>query len=196
MKREELKALGLTDDKIIDAVLDAHHKELDPVQKKLDTAEADLKTANEKLADHQATIDGLNKSLEKFKDVDVSDLQNQIATLNQTIKNKDDEHSKAIADRDFQDILKESIAAAGGKNAKAITALLDLETLKASKNQKVDIDNAIKQLAEAEDSSFMFGNTDPEELGEGNPIGAVHGSKDSGSFDAMRAAMGLPPEKK
>ena len=59
------------------------------------------------------------------------------------------------------------------KNAKAIAALLDIDTLKASKNQKEDIAAALKELAEAEDSKMLFGEPEPNVVGTGNPIGTV-----------------------
>ncbi len=173
MKREELEALGLSKEQI-DKVLDAHHKELDPIQKDLAKAQDDLKAEQEKTSVQKTTIDELNKSLDGFKDVDVSALKQQITKLEGDIKAKDEEHSKAIADRDFQDILKESIASAKGKNAKAITALLDIDALKASKNQKDDIAAALKKLAEAEDSKMLFGEPEPTHVGGGNPIGVVN----------------------
>lgn len=89
--------------------------------------------------------------------------------------------------------MKESIAAVNGKNAKAITALLDVETLKASKNQKEDIAAALKILTEAEDSKMLFGEPDPKPAGTGNLIGQVRKSEPSADDAAMRAAMGLPP---
>ena len=79
-------------------------------------------------------------------------------------------------------------------NAKAIRALLDVDTLKASKNQKDDVAAAVKALAEAEDSKMLFGIAD-EPADTGNVIGTV--TKNSGGAEdaAMRAAMGLPPAK-
>ena len=67
-----------------------------------------------------------------------------------------------------------AIASAKGVNAKAITALLDVETLKASKNQKEDIAAALKALTEAEDSKMLFGAPEPNPVGTGNLIGQVH----------------------
>ena len=61
-----------------------------------------------------------------------------------------------IADRDFNDLLKEAIKSANGLNEKAIMGCLDIPTLKASKNQKSDIESAIKALSEAEDSKMLF----------------------------------------
>ena len=135
MKREELEALGMAKEQI-DKVLDMHHEELDPVQKDLETAQADLTAEKTKTATQETTSKDLKKDLEEFKDADVSGMKQKIEDLEKDIKTKDETHQQEIADRDFNDLLKESIASANGKNAKAITALLDVDVLKASKNQK------------------------------------------------------------
>lgn len=135
----------------------------------------------------------LTESLDKFKDVNVDELNSTIATLKTDLANKDQELKDKIADRDFNDLLKDSITSAKGRNAKAITALLDLETLKASKNQKEDITAALKTLAEAEDSKMLFGEPEPYVLGKGDPIGSVIKTGNQDSDATMRAVMGLPP---
>lgn len=152
-----------------------------------------LDAANETIKANDTAIGDLKKQLEGFKDVDVTELKNRISTLEsekETIKN---EYDEKIADRDFNDILKESISTAKGRNAKAITALLDIDTLKASKNQKEDIAAALKTLAEAEDSKMLFGENVQVD-GRGNPIGTVKsGENESTTTDQMRSIMGLPP---
>lgn len=155
MTREELEALGMTKEQI-NGTLDMYHKEHDPVQKELDTVKADLAAAQEKVKTHEGTIKGLKKDLEEFKDADVSGMKQKIEDLEKDIKAKDADYQQQIADRDFNDVLKDSINAAHGKNAKAITALLDVDTLKASKNQKEDVAAAIKVLSEAEDSKMLL----------------------------------------
>ena len=172
MKREDLEALGLSKEQI-DKVLDMHHEEYDPVKKDLETAQKDLESEKEKTSTQATTIKDLKKDLEEFKDADVSGMKQKIADLEKDIQTKDETHQKEIADRDFNDILKDSIASAKGKNAKAITALLDVDALKASKNQKEDIAAAIKVLTEAEDSKMLFGEPEPNVVGTGNPIGTV-----------------------
>lgn len=154
---------------------------------------SDYETQAEKLKTAEGKVTTLTESLDKFKDVNVEELNSTIATLKTDLANKDQELKDKIADRDFNDILKESIASAKGKNAKAITALLDVDTLKASKNQKEDIATAIKALTEAEDSKMLFGEPEPTPAGVGNPIGTVTKGGDQSGDAAMRAAMGLPP---
>lgn len=192
MKREDLEAIGMTKEQI-DKVLDMHHAEYDPVKNDLDTAQADLTAEKEKTATQEKTISDLKKDLGEFKDVDVSGLQKKITDLENDIKTKDATHQQEISDRDFNDLLKESIAAVKGKNAKAITALLDVDTLKTSKNQKEDISAALKALTEKEDSKMLFGEPDPNPVVTGNLIGQVRKNATSADDAAMRAAMGLPP---
>ena len=158
----------------------------------------DWQKQHDKVQNLTEQLDSTKEALKKFDGVDAEALNKQIADLKADLEKKDTDYQAQIADRDFQDMLKESIANAKGKNAKAISALLDLETLKATKNQKEDIAAALKTLAEAEDSKMLFGEAEPEEdiLGKGDPIGAV--TKKGGSSDAwlnqMMEAAGISTE--
>ena len=154
--------------------------------KKLDAANDTIKANDTAMKDLQDKLDG-------FKDVDVSGLNQMIKNLQTEKENIQKDYDAKIADRDFNDLVKESIAAVNGRNAKAITALLDVETLKASKNQKEDIAAALKALTEKEDSKMLFGEPDPKPAGTGNLIGQVRKSEPSADDASMRAAMGLPP---
>jgi len=185
MKREELKALGLEED-TISKVLDMHHAEFDPVSRELETAKADLKTAKE-------NAETTAEALKKFDGVDPDKLKQQIADLQADIKKRDEDHAREIADRDFNAMVGESIRQAKGLNEKAITALLDVETLKKSKNQKADLEAALKALSEAENSKMLFGDPEPNVVGNGKLIGQVKQTTQSVADAQLRAAMGLPP---
>ena len=155
--------------------------------RKLDAANDTIKANDTAMKDLQDKLDG-------FKDVDVSGLNQRIKDLETEKTNIQKDYDAKIADRDFNDLVKESIAAVNGKNPKAITALLDVETLKASKNQKEDIATALKALTEKEDSKMLFGEPEPNPVGPGNLIGQVRGGNSTSADEAaMRAAMGLPP---
>lgn len=152
-----------------------------------------LDTVNEKLKAAEETMEGLNGKLAEYKDVDVSGLKQQIDDLKEDLKQKDEDHQRQLADRDFDDLLKDSISQAKGRNAKAITALLDVEKLKESKNQKDDVAAALKDLSEKEDSKMLFGEPDPKPVGTGNLIGTVSGGTQTDDDAKLRAVMGLPP---
>ena len=137
----------------------------------------DYDKQKDKLAAAEDKVNTLTESLDKFKDVDAD---------------KDSDYKAQIADRDFDDIVKDAITAAHGKNAKAIKALLDVDALKASKNQKADVEKAIKALTEAEDSKMLFGEDQPAPVGKIGAIGKVTGGTSGDAFlDSIRAAAGL-----
>lgn len=152
-----------------------------------------LDSAGEKLKTSDETMKRLEKELEEYKDTDVSGLKKQIEDLKDDLEKKDEEYQRQISDRDFDDLLKESISQAKGRNAKAITALLDVEKLKESKNQKDDVAAALKVLSEQEDSKMLFGEPDPKPVGNGHLIGQVTGGTQTYDDARMRAVMGLPP---
>lgn len=162
-------------------------KDYEAQKEKLDAAE-------QKASSSETTINELKEGLKKFEGVDVTGLQQKITDLETDLQTKETEFQQKLADRDFDDLLTESIHGAKGKNAKAIRALLDVDALKTSKNQKDDVAAAIKALTEAEDSKMLFGEADEPDV-IGNVIGSVK-QKSGGTDDAvMRAAMGLPPVK-
>lgn len=154
-----------------------------------------LNKANDTIKTSDAAMKDLQTKLDEYKDVDVSALNQRITDLETEKGNIESDYQKKLAERDFNDLIKEGIAAAHGKNVKAITALLDTETLMQSKNQKEDITAAIKTLTEAEDSKMLFGDA-VEIAGKGNPIGDIGGGKltpEEKEEADCRAAMGLPP---
>lgn len=85
----------------------------------------------------------------------------------------------------------EAIKTAGGRNEKAVMAMLDMDTLKASKNQSEDIKKALETVKESD--AYLFGTDEPFS----NPVGATGGTGGNGgdNLSAIRAAMGLPAKK-
>lgn len=71
------------------------------------------------------------------------------------------EQAEAKEKAELDDAIMTAIKEAKGKNVKAIIAQLDMEAIKTSKNRDKDIANAIKEIADAEDTAFLF-ETDPE----------------------------------
>ena len=142
----------------------------------------------------QTQYDDVKKSLASFDGVNVDDLKGQITKLQGDLKAKDEEYAAKEAERTFNETLSGAITAAGGKNAKAITAKLDLDSLKASKNQGEDIKNAIEAIRKSD--AYMFGSEEPHKNAVG-ATGGADGKEPSGDeFAAMRALMGLPAKKK
>ena len=180
MKREDLEKLGLTKEQI-DSVCDLNNKDMAPIKNDLRKVQDDLKVTQEKLKTAEDAV-------KKFDGVDLEKQNQQIKDLQDALKKKDDDHAAELANRDFKTLLKDSVAAAKGKNAKAIMALLDMDTLKASKNQKEDVEKALKTLAEAEDSKMLFGEPEAKPAGTQSIIGEVKKSAEA-SKESLRDAL-------
>lgn len=139
MKTEDLQAKGLSQEQI-NFVMAEYGKDLNAVKAERDTFQSQLATA-------QATL----KSMEG---VNVSELQTKVRELTTQLGSKDIEIEKIKSDYAFDAALKEAIRAASGRNEKAITALLDVEKLKSSKNQANDIKEALDNLKK--DNDYLF----------------------------------------
>ncbi len=184
MKTEFLKGLGLEQD-AIDKIMAENGKDI--AAEKAKTTKAEGERDN-----YKSQLETTTESLEKFKDVDPTAMQGEIDKLNQQLKDKDAEYAAKEADRIFSDTIKEAIKTAGGRNEKAVMAMLDIDALKGSKNQSEDIKKALETVKESD--AYLFGSDEPFK----NPVGATGGSGGDIGRDmrsAMRAAMGLPPEK-
>lgn len=183
MKTEFLKGLGLEQD-AIDKIMAENEKDVAAEQAKTTKVISERDNYKDQLA--TAT-----ESLEKFKDVDPTAMQSEIDKLNQQLKDKEAEYASKEADRIFSDTLKEAIKAAGGRNEKAVIAMLNMDELKASKNQSEDIKKALETVKESD--AYLFGADEPFS----NAVGVTGGTGAGGSdnMSAIRAAMGLPAKK-
>ena len=160
-----LESIDLTADDAKDQIVNAVKENYKPV--------ADWQKQKDKVDSLTASLNETQEALKAFDGVNVDELNKKIEELNSQIAKNEEAYEAKIADRDFSDLLKSAIADANGKNAKAITALLDVEALKSSQNQKEDIANALKALSEAEDSKMLFGSTEPAPVGTTSPIGTI-----------------------
>ena len=76
-----------------------------------------------------------------------------------------DTHRREMSDLIFSHNLEKAILSAKGRNAKAITALLDIDALKASENQTADLDQALQNLKT--DCSYLFQSETPPPYARG-----------------------------
>ena len=84
------------------------------------------------------------------------------------------DHKAELAQLTFQRALDEGIAKARGRNAKAITALLDVDTLKESENQQQAIEAALTALKQ--ESRYLFDGDVPPPYARGT--GAYSGAQE------------------
>ena len=151
-------------------------------------AEADkLRTARD---NYKSQLDTATQKLEGFKDVNVDELKGQIATLTGDLARQKSDFEQQLADRDFNDLLNGAITGSKAKNVKAVRALLDVDALKTSRNQKDDIAAALKKVQEEND--YLFASAEPIDngkfVGGTNPNPTIKTAKTVEELDEMSFA--------
>lgn len=117
---------------------------------------AKLETERDTLKDNLKTA---RDTLKTFEGVDVDKLNGKITQLTSDLAAKDTEYQAKIADMEFNSVLDTAISGSKARNSKTVKALLDLEALKASKNQSEDIKAAIEKVKAEND--FLFESSEP-----------------------------------
>ena len=191
MNKETLQQLGLNEEQI-KGVFAENGKDIKAEQKK---AKAELEKVTSERDTYKKDLDSAKETLKGFDGVNVEELKGNVANLTKQLEDKQKEYESNIAQRDFTDKLSNKIKELGGKNVKAISALLDIEALRSSKNQDTDIATAIDAIKKEND--YMFGGKEPID----NPVGGTNNGGGSGSStddeeaSKLRKIMGLPPLK-
>lgn len=167
MKRKDLEELGL-EKETVDKIMAWNGADIEAEKAKTKKAEGERDN-------YKSQLETATAELDKFKDVKPEEMQATIAKLRQDLKDKDAEYAAKEADRAFNETLKEAIKAAGGRNDKAVMALLDVKALKASKDQSADIKKALDSAKESD--AYLFGADEPFQ----NPVGATGGKPPMGN---------------
>lgn len=132
-----------------------NYKTVAEFDKKVSKMQGEIDRATERATTAEETLKGF-----EGKDFDA------ITQERDSWQKKYEDRIKAEADAKEKAELDEAIAnaikTAKGKNANAIIANLDMESIKASHNRDKDIAEAIKALSESEETAFLF-DTDPEQ---------------------------------
>jgi len=110
----------------------------------------DFNTKNDALKDTQGQLKTAQDGLKAFEGVDVDDLKGQIKKL------QNDMTAQADAFK-FDSLIDNAVRDAKARNPKAVKALLDMESLRESKDQTADIKAAIKALTESDNYLFDSG---------------------------------------
>lgn len=153
--------ISIPEDKIKDfeTVFNENYKTISEVNK--------LRTDRD---NYKSQAETAQNSLKEFEGIDVKDLQEKVKKLNEDMATQATKHQQEIADMEFNNVLDGAITKSGAKNATAIKALLDLETLKSSKNQAEDIEKALEAVKS--DNDYMFTSEEPIK----NPVKPTNGT--------------------
>ncbi len=144
MKREFLQGLQVGDmplpKEVIDAIMAENGRDIENVKSRY----ADYEQLKQQLAQSEQTA-----------------AQQYQQRLDQQV----DTHRREMSDLIFSHNLEKAILSAKGRNAKAITALLDVENLKTSENQTAALEEALQNLKQ--DCGYLFQTETPPPYARG-----------------------------
>ena len=152
MKKEELVKLGL-DEETAEKIANASAEELRGFvpKSRFDEVNNAKKTAEDTVKERDQQIESLKSA------GNVDDLKQQITTLQNENKAKDEAHAAELLKVRIDSDVEAALTEAQAKNHKAVKALLDLEKAELGDDGKVKgLREQIAALTKAEDSKFMF----------------------------------------
>lgn len=131
-------------------------------------------------------INEQKERLDKYGNADPGSLQAQVDSLTKQLRDANEKHARELRDRDFDAALSAAIAKKKGRSSKAIRALLDVDSLKQSKDTEKDIGAALDALEKSD--SYLFeaaASSAPFSAGTGT------GAAKSDPMAAFRSAAGI-----
>lgn len=159
MKRKFLEDMGLNKEQV-DSIMDANGQDIE-------AAKGELSQVKTELEQTKAQLQEANQTIEGFKDYD--QVKSQVEEYKTKYEQSKADYENQIADMKFSSALDAAITAAGGRNVKAVSALLDINALKKSKDQSADIAAALETCKK--ENEYLFGATEPIN----NPVGPTGG---------------------
>ena len=138
MERKFLEDLGI-DKEIINQIMAEYGKNIQDLQKKI----SDFQEENQQLKNDNSTY---QETIEKFKDIKPDEMQQTINDLKNQIQENENKYKQDLADRDFNSFIDNGLNESKARDVRAVKALLDIDSLKNSKNQNEDFKKAIEDL--------------------------------------------------
>lgn len=169
MKREFLQNFKVGDaalpKEVIDAIMEENGRDIEAAKK----PSPDYETVKQQLAE-------ANKTIEGFKAMDIDGVKKAADEWKQKFEQAQKDADERIAAIQFDALLDSAITAARGRSTKAVKALLDMDALKASKDQKADVSAALEALKK--ESGYLFETETPPPYAAGTGTSSVGGTKE------------------
>ncbi|QEH69924.1 phage scaffolding protein [Cellulosilyticum sp. WCF-2] len=198
MKREWLKEKcpNLTDAEI-DTIMAENGSDINKAKGDTKKLEDEVKTLKGEKKNLEGQLETANGTIEDLKKAnpDVEALQTKIKEHEATIAQKEKEYKAEVTKLAREAINTELIGKYKAKNAKAVMALIDEFEAKDDADYKTLLDSKLKTLSEADDTKFMFGESqtkqtynpggggDPGKEGLGASMAAQRNTTQAPAFD-------------
>lgn len=156
-------------------------------------AKNDFNSKNEELKNTRSQLDEANKTIEGLKSnaPDIDAVRKAADEWKAKYEQSEKDHKTKLADMEFDADIENAIAAAKGKNTKAIRALLDLDAIRASKNRSDDLKKAVEAVRESDGYLYDDDESKPApRISAATPGAQTTENKNDKANAAIRAAFG------
>lgn len=183
MKTDELKAWGLTDEQS-EKVMAQYGKDVSKLQKENEKLTAERDKEKER-------ADTAEETLKKFDGVDLEGMKAEVDNWKAKAENAEKDYAEKIAQRDFEDALKEEI---GGYKftseaaKKAIMAEIRESGLKVKDGKILGLSDLLAQMKEKDASAFVDEKQEQLEAGRAKPFtGLLKGAAQPTTSEKFKA---------
>lgn len=193
MKTETLRELGLTQEQI-DKVMAENGKDVNG-------AKGNVEQLTTQVSELQTQLGERDKQLKELKTTakDNETLTAKIAELEEANKKMATDSQAKIEGIQKNHAIENGVRDAKAKNMKAVMALLDMEKITYKDGQLSGLTEQLDTLKKGEDSSFLFGETQPNKptgtTPPNPPSGGTGGNQPSGNTFAQAIANALNANK-
>lgn len=148
MKREFLKNMELTDEQI-DAIMAENGKDVNGLKEQVNSLTSEKDGLQSQLTERDTQLKDLKG---KVKDSD--ELTAEIDQLQKANKEAKEKHEADMTAQQKSFLVDKALTGAGARNAKAVSSLLDLDSVEVKDGQLTGLDDQLKALRESD--GYMF----------------------------------------
>jgi hypothetical protein len=162
MKRDDLKKLGLTDDAVIDAIMEAHGKDVEKFKTSVDASKTEAETLRGQLAD-------ANTQIEKFKGMDVDGIKAAADDYKAKFENAQKESAAQLAKVKFDHALERELKETYKvKDPRDVIPHLKADKIQFEEDKFIGLDEQMKPLKESKEYLFADVTEPPRIVSGGN----------------------------
>ena len=163
---------------------DEIHKSRTEYEKEVKERRAELSKQERRLEQKESTLDKKTEAFERKEE----ELAKRLQKVSETQAQVDSVRQEQLAQLQFDRVFADALREAGGRNAKAIAALLDMEQLKAAEDPAAAVADALKALKA--ECAYLFDSAEAPP-----PYARGTGTRQTGHDDGPQTLAGALREK-
>lgn len=180
MKREFLKNMELTDEQI-DAIMAENGKDVNSLKEQVNSLTTEKDGLQSQLTERDTQLKGLKG---KVKDSD--ELTAEIDQLQKANKEAKEKYEADLTAQQKSFLVDKALASAGARNAKAVSSLLDLDSVEVKDGQLTGLDDQLKALRDSD--GYMFKEDHQQQGGVRITVGKTNSDGASKTIDLAHAS--------